>query len=100
MTSRRPFALSVALLLVSVALTPASARAAVFGDVRGVIVDPQDRPMKDVAVTLQARRSALTQAAATDASGAFVFRAVPLGEYVLAAESPGFSRVERPIEVL
>ena len=51
----------------------------VFGTVRGIVHDPQHRPLSDATVTLQAKQSAFTQTFQTDAEGQFHFDAVPLG---------------------
>src|SRR5262245_57699827 len=80
--------------------TSVSSQASVFGDVRGVVLDPQARPIAGATVALRAERSTFERSASTDPSGEFVFRAVPLGEYALSAESPGFSRIERAIAVV
>ena len=55
--------------------------ATVFGTVRGIVHDPQHRPIVDATVTLKAKSSDYTQTLQTDAEGQFHFDAVPLGEY-------------------
>jgi outer membrane receptor protein involved in Fe transport len=76
------------------------AHASVFGDARGSVLDPQNQPIKDARVTLRARASHFVRNTQTDASGGFLFRAVPLGEYLLCAESPGFSPLELAVTVV
>lgn len=49
-----------------------------FGAVRGVVHDPQHRPMQDAAVVLRAKSADWTKSATTDAAGQFQFNAVPL----------------------
>ena len=75
-------------------------RAAVLGDVRGLVRDPQQQAIKGAQVTLQSRTSQLVLSVATDDRGEFIFRSVPVGEYVLRIEASGFVRVEQPVTVL
>src|SRR5215471_14464957 len=63
-----------------------SALATVFGSVRGIVHDPQHRPVPDVRVILKARYSDYSQTAQTDDGGEFHFDAVPLGEYAVSVE--------------
>jgi outer membrane receptor protein involved in Fe transport len=78
----------------------ANATASVFGDVRGIVYDPHQDPVKGARVTLRARASAFTQITQTDDVGVFLFRAVPIGEYLLTVESNGFARIEQPVTVV
>src|SRR6266513_1011871 len=73
--------------------------ATVFGTVRGIVHDPQHRPIQDVTVTLKARTSSYTQTSQTDANGEFHFDAVPLGEYRVAASAASFASEEQTIAV-
>src|SRR6266513_1959831 len=73
--------------------------ATVFGTVRGIVHDPQHRPVQDVTVTLQAQTSSYVQTAQTDANGEFHFDAVPLGEYRVAASAASFASEEQTIAV-
>src|SRR5256884_6685168 len=74
--------------------------ATVFGTVRGIVHDPQHRPVQDVTVTLQAQTSSYVQTAQTDANGEFHFDAVPLGEYRVTASAASFASEEQTIAVL
>ncbi len=78
----------------------ASSSASVFGDVRGVVRDPQQRVIKDAKITLRSRASELTLFAQTDDQGAFLLRGVPVGEYLVMIEASGFRKVEQPITVV
>jgi len=62
----------------------------IFGTVRGIVHDPQHRPVSDAKVRLQAKQSAYTQTAQTDAEGQFHFDAVPLGAYTVTVSQSGF----------
>ena len=77
-----------------------SALATVFGTVRGIVHDPQHRPVSDITVILKARNSELTQTAHTDAAGQFHFDAVPLGEYTVAISDSTFAAEPQNVTVL
>ncbi len=64
--------------------------ATVFGGVRGVVHDPQHRPVPGAVVTLKARASDWSKTATTDSNGEFVINAVPIGEYSVSVTSTGF----------
>ena len=65
--------------------------ATIFGTIQGLIHDPQHRPVSGAQVTLKATTSDWTQKIASDNSGEFHFEAVPLGEYLVTVEVPGFA---------
>jgi len=58
-------------------------RATIFGSIRGVVHDPQHRPIQDANVDLKAQRSDWVQHQQTNGDGEFEFSAVPLGEYTV-----------------
>src|SRR5713226_6883539 len=89
-----------AILLVVLLLAALPALATVFGTVRGIVHDPQHRPLQDVTVTLKAKTSSYVQTAQTDANGEFHFDAVPLGEYRVTASATSFASEEQTIAVL
>ncbi|HET8923349.1 MAG TPA: TonB-dependent receptor [Candidatus Acidoferrum sp.] len=74
--------------------------ATIFGTVRGIVHDPQHRPVTDIQVVLRAKASDYAQTAQTDADGEFHFDAVPLGEYTVTVSTTGFAAQEQPITVL
>jgi outer membrane cobalamin receptor len=78
--------------LVLIVLSVAAAHASVFGDVKGMVLDPQQRPVIAAKVSLLSRTSSFSRTTDTDGDGAFSFRAVPIGEYTVTAESSGFSK--------
>src|ERR1700687_1336243 len=89
-----------AFLFVVFLLAPLPAFATVFGTVRGIVHDPQHRPVQDVTVTLKAKTSSYAQTAQTDANGEFHFDAVPLGEYRVTTSTAAFAPAEQSIAVL
>ncbi len=65
--------------------------ATVFGNVRGIVHDPQHHPVNGAHATLQANDSAYKLSAESNADGEFHFNAVPLGQYQVSVEAPGFA---------
>jgi hypothetical protein len=64
--------------------------ATIFGSVRGIIHDPQHRPIQGAMVMLKAKSSEWSKSTNTDANGDFEFNAVPLGDYAITVASLGF----------
>jgi Carboxypeptidase regulatory-like domain/TonB-dependent Receptor Plug Domain len=93
---RTSFLLGV-LLLVCFSLP---ARATIFGTVRGVVLDPQKRPIAGAKVTIRAVSSAWTQSATSNATGEFTFTPVTVGDYTVTVSYPGFQTVQQGITVL
>ncbi len=73
--------------------------ATLFGNVRGIVHDPQHRPIPRAEVTLQASGSALSKTFRTNANGEFEFNAVPAGSYMLTVRAAGFQSAEESIAV-
>jgi len=78
----------------------AAGLATVFGTVRGIVHDPQHRPVSGIQVVLKARASEFTLTASTDDAGQFHFDAVPLGEYTVAVVDSNFVADQQAIAVL
>src|SRR5258708_4315418 len=74
--------------------------ASVVGSVRGVIHDPQHRPVQNAMVMLKAKSSDWSTTANSDANGEFNFNAVPLGEYVVTVAGLGFDQARQDVSVL
>src|SRR5208282_6737752 len=87
--------------LVAVAfLFAGGALATIFGTVRGVVHDPQHRPVIDAAVKLKSATSDWTQTAQTDQDGAFSFSAVPVGDYLVTVTKSGFADEQETVTVV
>ncbi|SPF40944.1 TonB-dependent receptor [Candidatus Sulfotelmatobacter kueseliae] len=89
----------IVLLGMLLAAAPA-AFANVFGAVRGVVHDPQHRPVEDAMVMLKAKSSDWARTTTTNAGGEFQFNAVPLGDYTVAVASPGFAQTAQDVTVI
>jgi len=93
--SRLKLLVFAALLL----LTPA-AFASVYGAVRGVVHDPQHRPIQDAMVMLKAKSSDWAKSVTTNATGEFQLNAVPVGDYSVSIASQGFAQTSQDVTVI
>jgi outer membrane receptor protein involved in Fe transport len=73
------------------------ALATVFGSVRGVVHDPQHRPVPGITVNLKASTSEFIQNTQTNSDGEFHFDAVPLGKYTVSISDATF--VAEPLRI-
>ena len=87
------------LLLLALSLAGASL-ATVFGTVRGIVHDPQHRPVSGIQVVLKAKASEFNLEARTDDAGQFHFDAVPLGEYTVAVSDANLVADTQSVAVL
>src|SRR5580658_460822 len=90
-----PFMPSLLLCLLSAPL----AFATIFGSVRGVVHDPQHRPIQGAHLTLKAQTSDWTQSQDSDDNGEFAFTSVPIGNYTVAVSSNGFQQTSQTVVV-
>ena len=84
----------------AVLILTAVGHATLFGGVRGVVHDPQHRPVQGALVTLRAKTSDWSKAASTDSNGEFAFNAVPIGNYSVTVANPGFAQAQQDILVV
>jgi hypothetical protein len=82
--------------ILSLAVT---ASATIFGAVRGIIHDPQHRPLQGAMVMLRSNTSDWAKTTNTSGDGEFEFNAVPLGEYTAVVVSPGFAQESEAVMV-
>jgi hypothetical protein len=71
--------------------------AGIFSNVRGIVHDPDHRPVAGAQVTLRAAHADWSQTAATTATGEFEFAAVPAGEYRVTVSRDGFAPVQERV---
>ena len=76
-----------------------TALATIFGSVRGVVHDPQHRPIQGAHVTLKAQNSEWTKSQDSNDSGEFGFSSVPIGNYTVTVLSKGFQQMEQAVIV-
>ena len=71
--------------------------ATIFGTVRGLIHDPQHRPVAAARVTLRSMASKFSKTIESDNAGEFQFEAVPMGEYMVTVDVPGFASQQQAL---
>ncbi|HZL27892.1 MAG TPA: TonB-dependent receptor [Acidobacteriaceae bacterium] len=85
------------LCILSLLLSATAARAGIFGQVRGVVHDPQHRPIAGASVLIKAANSAFTTTAVTAPDGSFSIPSVPLGDYIVTVSNPGFGPAQETL---
>ena len=88
-----------AFLYLSIIISSAIAHATIFGSVRGIVHDPQHRPLQGGMVMLRSSTSDWAKSTNTDDNGEFEFNAVPIGEYTVAIVAPNFTQTEQTVVV-
>ena len=78
-------------ILVFLVLPPAAVWAAVFGTLRGVVHDPDHRPVQSAEAVVKSSNSDYTRKLATDTDGGFEASALPVGEYLVTVRKDGFA---------
>lgn len=68
-----------------------------MGSVRGVVHDPQHRPLSGAEVVLH--DSTYSKSTISNSAGEFEFDGLPEGEYTVRAAAPGFAPMEQTVEV-
>jgi outer membrane cobalamin receptor len=76
------------------------AQATIFGSIRGIVHDPQHRPIAGADIKLQAATSAFSLATQTDQNGEFTFNPVAVGDYTLTVNRPGFTSAKQNVTVI
>jgi len=90
---------SIAIIILLALLAALPAFASVFGTVKAIVHDPQHRPVKGAQVEVQSRTSAFKMAGATNDDGIATLQNVPVGEYDVTIQSPGFAAVQQSVTV-
>ena len=76
------------------------AHAAIFSQIRGIVHDPEHRPIAGAHITLHSTNSAYTQTAISAADGSFTILSIPLGDYTITVSQPGFDTLTQPITLV
>jgi hypothetical protein len=99
-SSRRKKMTRFQLIVISaVLLIPSVAFATIFGSVRGVVHDPQHRPIQGAHVTLKAENSDWAQSQDSGGEGGFQFSSVPIGSYTVTVSLKGFQQMQQGVIV-
>ena len=93
------FVTSLPLAVLLLLLIAPLAFASDYGAIRGVVHDPQHRPIQNAMVMLRAKSSEWAKSVTTDATGEFQFNAVPLGDYSVSVASQGFAQIAQDVTV-
>src|SRR4051812_19110372 len=89
----------IAFVTLSVLLLTGVCFATIFGSVRGIIHDPQHRPLQGAMVMLRADSSDWAKSTNTDENGEFLFNGVPIGEYTVTVAAPSFTQISQTVTV-
>jgi TonB dependent receptor-like, beta-barrel/Carboxypeptidase regulatory-like domain/TonB-dependent Receptor Plug Domain len=89
----------ISLLFTAVLFSATLVFGTIFGNVRGIVHDPQHRPIQGAVVTIHAQASDWSAQAESNDEGEFEFTAVPAGLYSIHVTSKGFHPEEQQIEV-
>jgi outer membrane receptor protein involved in Fe transport len=90
-------ALTVAIFVLG--LMPSAGFAQDSGRVRGVVHDPQHRPIVNAQVTFKSLGQTVSKIVQSDASGEFELDAIPNGIYSVSVTAPGFRELAQQITV-
>src|SRR5579863_6137079 len=87
------------LILFALFLSLASSSFAGSGSIRGIVHDPQHRPVDNAMVMLRSKTSEWSATANTDAFGQFSFNGISLGEYTVTVVAPTFNQAAQNVRV-
>src|ERR1700750_2646265 len=87
----------VLLCLLTHLLGTTAAYATIFSQLRGVVHDPQHRPIAGAHIELRAANSAFTQTTLTTQEGAFTLSSIPLGDYIVTVSQTGFATIKQTL---
>ena len=91
--------LSALVISIFLCLCPPLIRAAVFGSVRGIVHDPDHRPVTGATVVAKSSTSDYSQTAVTGADGEFEMASIPVGAYQVTVTHDGFAPAMQEIVV-
>src|SRR5437660_10111371 len=81
-------------------LLPATLWAAVYGSVRGIVHDPDHRPVANARVTLKSASSDYSLNLTTNLDGSFEAASVPVGAYQVTVTQAGFAPATQEVVVV
>jgi hypothetical protein len=83
-----------------IAISSLATFANIYGAIRGIVHDPQHRPVQGTMVMLKAKASDWAKSVTSDANGEFQLNGVPLGDYSISVASPGFAQTAQDVTVI
>jgi hypothetical protein len=81
-------------------IVPAALMAAVLGSLRGIVHDPDHRPVANATVDLKSTTSDFARTLTTDAAGSFEADAIPIGQYRTTVTREGFETAAQDVVVV
>ncbi len=84
----------------SLFLCASAAHAGIFGQVHGVVHDPQHRPLAGARVDIRAVNSDLIRTAITGQDGSFALSSIALGDYTVTVSASGFESVQQGLTLM
>jgi hypothetical protein len=87
----------VLLLLLPLLSVASTARATIFGQIHGIVHDPQHRPIAGATVELHAANSGYAVTVLSAPDGSFSIPSVPLGDYEITVSQPGFESMKQQL---
>jgi TonB dependent receptor/Carboxypeptidase regulatory-like domain/TonB-dependent Receptor Plug Domain len=87
----------VRLCLFTLLLWTATAHATIFGQLQGVVHDPQHRPIAGASVEVNAANSSFTKTILTAQDGSFSIPSLPLGNYTITVSQSGFGTAKQTL---
>ncbi|MFZ0818367.1 MAG: carboxypeptidase-like regulatory domain-containing protein, partial [Candidatus Sulfotelmatobacter sp.] len=85
----------VASIIAIVFFLGVAAFATIFGSVRGIVHDPQHRPVQGAMVMLKSQTSDWAQSQYSNDKGEFEFSSVPIGTYTVTVSAQGFQQTQQ-----
>jgi hypothetical protein len=92
--------LIILFIILLILLLTLPAAASIFGSVRGIIHDPQHRPVDNAMVMIKSKSSDWSASTTSDANGEFLFNGVALGEYEVTVVAKGFTQSSQGVVVV
>jgi Carboxypeptidase regulatory-like domain/TonB-dependent Receptor Plug Domain len=86
-------------LFTGLLLSGSIAFATIFGSIRGVVHDPEHRPISGAMVMLKSSNSQWAKTAYSNPNGEFEFNPVPVGSYRVVVDAKGFAQESQTIMV-
>ena len=85
------------LLFVLIAVSPGRIYASVFGQIHGVVHDPQHRPITGAHIVIKSATSSFAQTTLSGSDGSFSFSSISLGDYLVTVSSTSFETTTQSI---
>lgn len=91
----KPANRAIGLVGIVVLLGATAALGTIFGSIRGLVHDPQHRPVSGAKIVVRATNSNWEKTTTTDSAGEFTVDSVPFGAYKVAVDATGFAVEEQ-----